>query len=115
MCTALRILGEYVDFSMYQTVERISAYINSRHTSGPVDSLGREKPFFNIVTAAINIWYRATDIDRKDITIRPDKNSNVAVAFLATVLFARLDEAQSVWRIFNQWGRILSAVWQCRS
>jgi hypothetical protein len=101
-------LGEYVDFSMYQTVERISAYINSRHTSGLVDSLGREKPFFNIVTAAINVWYRATDIDRKDITIRPDKNSNVAVAFLATILLQDWMKRNQFGVFLNQWGRILS-------
>ena len=53
-------LGDYVDWSMHDTIEKETAYLNSKHTSGEKDSLGREKPFFNIITAAINIWYRAT-------------------------------------------------------
>ena len=56
-------LGEHVDWSMHDTIERIYAYLNSKHISGPTDSLKRPKPFFNIVTAAVNIWYRATDIE----------------------------------------------------
>ena len=56
-------ISEHVEFSLKETVDTIEAYVNSKHTSGPVDSMGREKPFFNIVTAAENIWYRATDID----------------------------------------------------
>ena len=60
-------IGDYVEWSLYDTIQRIYAYLNSKHISGSTDSLGRDKPFFNIVSAAVNIWYRATDIDRKDI------------------------------------------------
>ena len=48
-------LGKYVEKSMYETVERIDAYLNSKFMDGDKDSLGRDKPFFNIVTAATNI------------------------------------------------------------
>src|ERR1700712_5519568 len=82
-------LGKYVEWSMHDTIATIDAYLNSKHTSGPTDALGRDKPFFNIVTAAVNIWYRATDIDRKDIRIMPDGADTVALAFLATVLLQR--------------------------
>ena len=56
-------ISEYVSFSPKTTIDKIEAYLNSTHISGSTDSLGREKPFFNIVTGATNIWYRATDID----------------------------------------------------
>src|SRR3990167_3004012 len=78
-------LGTYVQWSMHDTVERITAYLNSKHLSGDKDSLGREKQFFNIVSAAVNIWYRATDLDRKDIVVLPSKSADVGIAFAATV------------------------------
>lgn len=101
-------LGEYVSWSHRDTVERIIAYSNSKHLTGDKDSLGREKPFFNIVIAAINIWYRATDLDRKDVIIRPTKLSNTIASFLATV---KLQEwmNKSKFNVFlNEWGRVLA-------
>ena len=101
-------LGEFVDWDMYGTVEKITAYLNSKHISGDKDSLGREKPFFNIVTAAVNIWYRATDLDRKDIVIRPDNSSTIISAFLATVLLQNWMRKQRFGVFLNSWGRTLA-------
>ena len=101
-------LGEYVTFSMHDTIETTYAYLNSKHTSGDKDSLGREKPFFNIVVAAANIWYRATDIDRKDMVIRADKLSNVVGAFLATVVLKDWMRKVNFGQFLNRWGRILA-------
>ena len=63
----------YVQESLYQDIAKIEAYLNSKHTSGDTDALDREKPFFNICLAVRNIWFRATDLDRKHITVQ-DKN-----------------------------------------
>lgn len=93
---------------MYETIETIDAYLNSKHISGSVDSLGREKPFFNIVTATANIWYRATDIDRKDVRILPDEASDTAVAFLATIVLQQWMREERMGVFFNEWGRVLS-------
>ena len=101
-------LGDYVSFSMHDTIERITAYINSKHTSGDTDSLNREKPFFNIVTAAANIWYRATDIDRKDIVIRPGKLADTFSAFMATVILQDWMKRERFGVFLNLWGRTLS-------
>ena len=100
--------GEHVTFSMYDTIEKIIAYTNSRHTSGEKDSLGRDKPFFNIVTAAENIWFKATDIDRKDIIIRPTKKSHVALAFVGTVLLQNWMRKTGFGKFLNSWGRTMS-------
>lgn len=101
-------IGEYVEWSLYDTINRIYAYLNSKHISGSTDSLGREKPFFNIVSAAVNIWYRATDIDRKDIIVLPDKYSNTASAFIATVLLQEWMKKARFNVFLNSWGRTLA-------
>jgi hypothetical protein len=101
-------IGKYVDWSMYETVETTDAYLNSKHISGSKDSLDREKPFFNIVTAAVNVWYRATDIDRKDIRILPERSTDVALAFLATCLLQNWMRQERFGVFLNDWGRALS-------
>lgn len=101
-------LSKYVTFSMSENIEKIEAYLNSKHTSGDVDSKGREKPFFNIVNAAVNIWYRATDIDRKNIRIKSTKSSNRLAAFLATVHLRDWMRKANFGVVLNDWGRSLA-------
>lgn len=100
--------GEYIQWNMHETVEKIDAYLNSTHISGPTDALGREKPFFNIVTAATNVWYRATDLDRKNIRILPDKQSNTAIAFIMTQLLQNWMKKSRFGVFLNDWGRTLA-------
>lgn len=101
-------ISEYVDFDMYDRINVIDAYLNSRHVSGSQDSLGRDKPFFDIVTAASNIWYRATDIDRKNIRILPSQIALTAHAFIATVLLQEWMRKSRFGIFLNEWGRILA-------
>lgn len=101
-------ISKYVNFSMHDTLERIDAYLNSKHISGPTDAMGREKPFFNIVTAATNIWYRATDIDRKDIKIKPTKSTDDIEAFLATIHLQEWMRRNNFGQFLNEWGRTLA-------
>lgn len=106
--TGTTAISKYVDWSLYETIEKIDAYSNSTHTSGSTDALGREKPFFNITTAATNIWYRATDIDRKDIKIKADKSSNILAAFLANVHLQDYMKRENFGMFLNSWGRTLA-------
>ncbi|NTW91195.1 MAG: hypothetical protein HGA35_04625 [Erysipelotrichaceae bacterium] len=101
-------ISKYVDFNMHENIEKIDAYLNSKHISGSQDSMGREKPFFNIVTAAVNIWYRATDIDRKDIKLNPTKQSDTFEAFLATLHLQDWMRRERFGSFLNDWGRSLS-------
>lgn len=101
-------LGKYVTWSMHDTIERIDAYLNSKHISGEVDSLGRPKPFFNIVSAIVNIWYRATDIDRKDIKFIPTNSSSVVLAFVANVMLQNWMDKNRFGQFLNEWGRSLA-------
>lgn len=102
------IISKYVSWSLRETVEKIDAYLNSKHTSGETDSLGREKPFFNVVTAACNIWFRATDIDRKNIKIKATKEKDFIPSFLMTILMQEWMR-KNFWGTFlNEWGRVLA-------
>ena len=106
-------ISEHVEFSLKETVDTIEAYVNSKHTSGLVDSMGREKPFFNIVTAAENIWYRATDIDRRNIRIKADHMKDVLSAFIATLklrewMRGNKKDTDNFGMFLNKWGRTLA-------
>ncbi len=102
------VLGKYVNFYMYDTIEKILAYLNSKHISGLQDSLGREKPFFNIVTAAVNVWYRATDLDRKNILIRATDQDETIPAFLANIVVHEWMRKYNFGVFLNDWGRTLA-------
>lgn len=101
-------ISQYVDYSQYETISTIEAYLNSKHTSGAFDALGREKPFFNIVTAVSNIWMRATDIDRKNIRFRATKQAEVIPAFLANCILQNWMKEVNFGSYLNDWGRVLA-------
>jgi len=100
--------SKYVDYDMYEIIETINAYSNSRHISGKYDALGREKPFFNIVTAAINVWYKATDIDRKNIRFKASNSSTYIKAFIASILLRDWMNRNRFGQYLNKWGRTLA-------
>jgi hypothetical protein len=103
------IMSKYVTTDLFDDINKIYAYLNSKHTTGDVDSMGREKPFFNICLSARNIYYRATDIDRKDITITPTKAEDVTLAFVATVHLQNWMRETNFGAFLNDWGLDLSA------
>ena len=100
--------SKYVQFQMHDTLEKIEAYLNSKHISGEFDSKGRKKPFFNIVTAASNIYYRATDIDRKNIVLKPKKAQDLVNVFLANVKLQEWMDKNRFGSFLNEWGRTLA-------
>src|SRR3990167_6024511 len=102
------VIGKYVNFNQRENLEKIDSYLNSRHISGETDEEGREKPFFNIVMAARNIWFRATDIDRKNIIIRATKEAQLLFSFLATIKLQNWMRKQAFGRFLNDWGLSLA-------
>ena len=97
-------MSRYVSWSMHDVIETIDAYLNSKHISGPTDSLGRDKPFFNISVAASNIWFRATNIDRKDIRFTPQSPGAVILAFVANILLQKWMDEQNFGKFLKDWG-----------
>jgi hypothetical protein len=65
-------IADGYEFSQYQTLRTIELYHNSKFTSGNKDSLGREKPFYNISKFRVNVATRATDINTKDVKIESE-------------------------------------------
>lgn len=98
------LMSKYVRTDLYDDINKIYAYLESKHVSGDKDSLGRDKPFFNIVTAARNIWFRATDIDRKNITCKPTKAKDIIGAFLLTVHLQDWMRRENFGSFLNAWG-----------
>lgn len=99
-------MSQYVRTDLYEDISTIYAYLNSKHTSGKKDSLDREKPFFNIVLSARNVWFRATDIDTKQIFAKPTKEKDVAGAFLLSVKLQEWMREVNFGRFLNSWGLV---------
>lgn len=96
--------SKYVETNFAEDINKIYAYLESKHISGDTDSLGREKPFFNIVIAARSIWYRATDISRKHIKIKATKVRDVITSFLASVHIQDWMRRENFGAFLNDWG-----------
>lgn len=101
-------LSTHVDFDLKSHIEKVEAYKFSRHISGSTDSQGREKPFFNIGTSAANIWYRATDIDRRNIRVKAPNEKMMVPAFAASYKLQEFMRKEDYGTFLNKWGRTLS-------
>src|SRR5947209_9021621 len=75
-------IADGYEFSQYQTLRTIELYHNSKFTSGNKDSLGREKPFYNISKFRVNVATRATDINTKDVKIESEDTDGYTTSFL---------------------------------
>jgi len=102
--TGTTTISKYVQHNLYLVIEKIHAYLNSIHISGRTDSLNRIKPFFDIVTAAVNIWYRATDLDRKNIRFKTQKNEKQMQTFFANALLGDFMRKSNFGQFLNDWG-----------
>lgn len=101
-------ISKYVSFDLYETINKVDAYINSKHISGEYDELQREKPFFNICTSAINTWFRATDLDRRNIIIKPTKETDVFSAYVANIHLQNWMRRENFGKFLNTWGITLA-------
>jgi len=93
---------------MFEIINDIDAYINSKHLSGEKDSIGREKPFSNIVNSARNIWFRATDIDRKDIRLTSSQSNMHIPIIVSNVLLKKWMKKNRFGVVLNDWGKDLA-------
>lgn len=103
------LTSKYVTTDLYEDINKIYAYLESKHVTGEYDSQGREKPFFNIVIAARNIRYRGTDIDRKNIKIKATKSTDAFGDFLATIHLQDWMRRSRFGSFLNIWGLELAS------
>jgi len=101
--------SEYVEECFYDDVNKIEAYLNSKHTSGETDSLGRDKPFFNICVAKKNIVARATDLDRKNIRAKARKIKDYLNQYIYTIHLQKWMDSSDFGKFLNLWGDYLAA------
>lgn len=101
--------SKYVTQDFYEDINKIEAYLNSKHITGEKDSLGRDKPFFNIVLAGRNIWYRATDVDRKNIRAKANKAKDLLSEYLYTIHLQKWMNDANFGRFLNDWGLYLAS------
>lgn len=102
-------VSKYVYQYFWDDINIIEAYLNSKHITGAQDSLGRDKPFFNIVLAARNIWYRATDLDRKNVIAKPTRAKDDIASILFTAHLQKWMEEENFGQYLNNWGLYLAS------
>jgi hypothetical protein len=101
--------SKYVQESIFDDINQIEAYLNSKHISGDKDSLNRDKPFFNIVLAKKNITARATDLDRKHIIAKANKSKDLLASYLYTIHLQKWMNQSNFGMFLNIWGDYLAA------
>ena len=101
-------ISKYVNHSMSETLNRISAYLNSKHITGDTDSKGRLKPFLNITTAMANVWFKATDLDRKNIKLWSKNRKEWINSFFMNILLQDWMKRENFGQFLNDWGRTQS-------
>lgn len=63
-------------------IRTVEFYSNNQYLSGNTDSLGREKPFYNVGNYRVTVAKTATDLDVKDIKFEPDSLKHSVQAML---------------------------------
>ena len=79
----------------------------SKYLSGDTDELGK-KPFFNIVNQIVDLEIRATDIDTKDIILRPTSPEFEVQAMLATKYMHNMFKEMNFAETLNEYGEMLA-------
>ena len=95
------------EHSQYQTLQQIENFIHSRFGSGQLDARGNPKPFFNVTVGKRNIATRATDIDRKDITMQAPDSDEYFRSFVASKFNHQLMKKMKMQDYLNDWGEAL--------
>lgn len=102
------LMSKYVTTDLYEDINTIYAYLESKHISGEFDTLGREKPFFNIVLASRNIWFRATDIDRKNMLLKATSEKMTLPVFFLSLHLQDWMRRENFGQFLNNWGIALA-------
>jgi len=96
--------SKYVTVNPKEDLDTIDAYLNSEFISGPDD----DRPFYNIVIWARDIWYRATGSDRKNIKVKSDKLNQQLLVILGDAHTQRWMKEANFGQFLNNWGLTLA-------
>jgi hypothetical protein len=101
--------SDYVGVNLYEDIQKIDAYLNSKHTTGEQDSLGRDKPFFNICIAKKNIVARGTDLDRRNVRAKAKRVRDTLGSYVFTAKVQEWMDEVNFGTFLNVWGDSLAA------
>lgn len=83
-----------LSFDFKDTLRTIEFYSNDQYVSGSKDSLGRDKPFYNVCNYRVTVAKTATDLDVKDIKYEPDSlNDSIPAMLINHELYKYLKES----------------------
>lgn len=91
-------------FSQSRMIKTIEFYTNSKFLNGNKDSMGREKPFYNVVNTMVDTAVVATDIDTKDIIVEADNEESFTKSFLFNHELLKWMKESDFARVLNEMG-----------
>lgn len=94
-------ISEGYDFVQPDMIAKIELYRASQFLSGPVDSQGNKKYFFNILNAQVGNATKNIDLDTKDILIKSEDGADRMKAMLARELLMK-------WMADHKFGLLLN-------
>lgn len=93
---------EGYQFNQYQTIKKNHLYYNSQFVSGPIDSAGRKKIFFNIVKPPCKVAARYLNFDTKDIRLIANNPNSEMATFLLEKELKQWMKTNKVANIMNK-------------
>jgi hypothetical protein len=99
-------IADGYEYSQYQTLRTIELYHNSKFTTGSLDSLKREKPFYNICKFRVNVAVRATDIDTKDVQVTSEATDGYAQSFILSLKNRNWMKHSNYAAFLNRFGQV---------
>lgn len=97
---------EGLHYSQYRKIRMVEFYSNSEYETGSKDSLGREKPFYNIVNTAVKVSKTAADIDTKDIQVEADEGKDYDKSFILSKDIYQWMKATKFAEFLNEMGDV---------
>ena len=79
-------ISEGYQFSQYKLIKRIVLYQNNIYPTGKIDSQGKYKYFFDIISPRIDSEVKNIDFDTKDISFYSDSTEDSRPIFISNLM-----------------------------
>ena len=103
-------------FNQYKTLRRIHLYLNNEFESGPFDSQGNQKYFYNLCNFRNDQATKNIDMDSKDVEITGKMSSDFAKSFFLRAEWEQFAKKEQIGKLLNQLSEDLprygSVVWK---
>lgn len=89
-------------FNQYQTLRKIHLYLNNEFDSGPYDSQGNKKYFYNLCNFRNDQATKNIDMDSKDVEITGVTETDFAKSFFLRAEWAQFAKDEKIGKMLNQ-------------